>query len=197
MSGDTAAVRAYRALTALYPQAFRAEYRDDLVQLFRDQWRDEPAARVCVRSVVDLAITIPTEHLEARMNRSSNPIVPVLFLALSVAGLALAALAGSEPVPLAVGLSVAAVGGVLAGLAWRRSSPVRGAGNPGSIAHAWWKFLVAGPALLVAVIVGAGAGLEAWYLGMFCVLTGLVLTAIGVVLGAIEVLGHRSGPTTA
>ena len=51
----------------------------------------------------------------------------------------------------------------------------------------WWKYLVA-VALIVLVIIAAGAGVEAWFLGMACVLTAFVLTAIGLVLARVPPL---------
>jgi hypothetical protein len=42
------------------------------------------------------------------------------------------------------------------------------------------------------VIVAAGVGVEAWYLGIVSVLTAFVLTGTGFVLGIVHVLGRRS-----
>ena len=56
----------------------------------------------------------------------------------------------------------------------------------------WWKYLVAGPCLIALVIIAAGAGVEAWFLGMACVLTAFVLTAIGLVLGVSHLFNRRT-----
>ena len=57
----------YTALLRVYPRSFRDEYGQDMVLLFAQQLRDEPAARIWVRGVVDLAITTPSLHLEHHM----------------------------------------------------------------------------------------------------------------------------------
>ena len=50
----------------------------------------------------------------------------------------------------------------------------------------WWKFLMAGPMLIVAVIIGSAVGLDAWFVGFFTVISAFLLVAVGLVLG----LGH-------
>jgi len=62
--------RLYAALTALYPTAFRARYRDEMVVLFGDQLRDARATRgsagivaTWVRGMVDLVVNAVGEHL--------------------------------------------------------------------------------------------------------------------------------------
>jgi hypothetical protein len=54
-----------------------------MVQLLRDQYDDEPAWRVVARAAADLAITIPSQHLEAHMNRPSTHLVPLLYTAVA------------------------------------------------------------------------------------------------------------------
>jgi len=58
-------LRAYGALVALYPREFRDEYGADMVQLARDACRDDPTWLVAGRVLVDLAVSIPTQHLLA------------------------------------------------------------------------------------------------------------------------------------
>lgn len=186
MSVEGAATRGYGALLKLYPRRFRDEYGTDMVLMFQQQCRDESAWRVFARTAIDLAITIPTQHMEVRMRRSSNVLVPFLFTSLAGAGLVLAAVGGTRPVSLAVGLVVVIGAGALAWVAWRRSAPVR----LGDWTAAWWKLLLAGALVLAAVIVAAGAGVQAWYLGMVSVVVALALVASGVVLGVVQVLGH-------
>jgi len=89
MSGPSAA-GVYSWLLRLYPRRFRNEYGTDMALLFAQQLRGEPTSRVWARGVVDLAVTIPTQHLEAHMDRPPNPSVPVVFAAVSVSGLVLA-----------------------------------------------------------------------------------------------------------
>jgi hypothetical protein len=188
MSRERPAVRVYRALTRAYPRRFRDEYGADMVALFRDQCRDEPGWRVLPRAALDLAITIPTQHLEARMRRDASPLVPLIYLAVALAGLLLAIAGGTEPTTLAIGVTVALGAGAVGFVAWRRSSPARDATPTGS----WWKLLVAGPCLVVVVILAAGAGVEAWYLGLASVLLALLLVALGLVLGVLNLVKRRT-----
>ena len=64
-------VRAYSALLRLYPRRFQAEYRREMTLLFAQQLEDARATegnigivRLWARSLLDLAATAPTEHLE-------------------------------------------------------------------------------------------------------------------------------------
>lgn len=191
------AVGTYRALLRLYPRRFRDEYGPDMVLLFADQLRDEPAMRVCARGAVDLAITVPTRHLEAHMHRPPNPTVPVVFAALSVAGVLLGIIGGSSPGMLAVGVSVAAVAGVLAVTSWRHTRTIT-ASRPAT-AH-WWKFLTGGGCLLLAVIVVTTATGEVdesmWLPMMISVLLALVALAAGLALGIAHLTGNRARNAT-
>lgn len=169
-----------------------------MVLLFAEQLRDEPAMRVWARGVIDLAITIPARHLEAHMTRLPNPSVPVLFAALSVAGVVFGVIAGSNVAMLAVGLSVAAVAGVLAVVAWRHTRAITAA-RPAT-AH-WWKFLAGGAGLLVAVIVVTTATGEVddsmWWPMMITILCAVVTVAAGVVLGIAHLRVRSTRPPNA
>lgn len=61
----------YRRLLALYPTAFRAEYGDEMAQLFADQLRDArqaggavPLARLWAGTVADLVATALGQHAQ-------------------------------------------------------------------------------------------------------------------------------------
>ncbi len=184
------AVGIYRALLRLYPRRFRDEYGPDMALLFAHQLRDEPAARVWARGVVDLAITVPNRHLEAHMDRAASPVIPLLFAVVALTGVCVAVIGGSSPGMLVVGLSVAAVGAALALVAWRYSRPLA-LGRPAS-AH-WWKFLTGGAGILAAVIaittVTGEVDDSMWWPLMTTVVCALMLVAAGLVLG----VAHRSG----
>src|SRR2546425_12554546 len=79
MSNRRIHVAAYRRLTALYPRRFQEDYRDDLVAIVTQQLHDEAAARVWLRTLLDLAVTVPTQQLEAHMHRSSSKVVAVAY----------------------------------------------------------------------------------------------------------------------
>ena len=188
MSGERVAVRAYRKLTRLYPRRFRDEYGADMVALFREQCRDEPTWRVVPRAAVDLAITIPTQHLENKMRRAPNRLVPFTYLAVGAAGLLLAVVGGTNLATAIFGAGIALGAGTIGALAWRRSAPL----HDTTLAANWWKYLVTGPCLIAVVILAAGLGVDAWYLGMACVLTAFVLTALGLLLGGFRLYDRRA-----
>ena len=181
----------YGGLLRLYPRSFREEYGEDMQRLLHEQLRDEGRLRVCGRTLLDLALTVPSLHLEARMSR--GPSAPVVYGAASVASLALAVLAGTV-----VGVSVLALAGVflfgsLAAVAWRRAHALGSAGRAG--AH-WWRYAAAGGALLaVTVVAGVLADDDlsegSWAVFMSALLTSVILLAVGLVLGITRVVAHR------
>lgn len=184
----------YRGLLWLYPRRFRDEYARDMALLFADQLDDEPAGRVWARGVVDLAITIPTRHLEAHMNRLPNPTTPLLFAALGVAGLLFGTLAGSNLGMLVIGLSVAAVAGALAVFAWRHTRAIT---SSRPVTAHWWKFLAGGASVLAVVVVVTTATGEVvgslWWPMLLTVLSALVTLAVGLVLGISHLTRSRPG----
>jgi hypothetical protein len=188
MSRDRVVVRAYGVLVKLYPRRFRDEYGDDLVAMFRDQCRDESPWRVGSRAALDLAITIPSQRVEATMHRSPRALVPLIYLAIAFAGFAIAIVGGTDPTPIVIGLAVAFGAGSLAVVSWRRTSA---RSSSTSASGTWWKLLLAGPGLVAVVIVAARLGVEAWYLGMLTLLVAFVLTAVGLGLGVAQLLNHR------
>lgn len=113
------------------------------------------------------------------MNRSPSPLIALFFTAFSGAGIVLALVGGTNTALLIIGLVVAAVAGTVAVSAWRRAAR---AGGPVQTAH-WWKFVTAGPVIIGGVVLAAGLGVEAWFLGMFFVFFALILTVIGLLLG--------------
>jgi hypothetical protein len=60
-------------------------------------------------------------------------------------------------------------------------------------ARSWWKPIVVGVVLVLAVIVGSSVGIDAWFLGFFAVILGCSLIAVGVVLGLAHLVARRSG----
>lgn len=71
------AERIYRACLRLYPSAFRQEYGDCLLALFRDMRRDAERSRggywrLYVLIACDLLVTIPKQHLLSRGHRRAN-----------------------------------------------------------------------------------------------------------------------------
>jgi hypothetical protein len=183
-----AAVATYRALQRLYPRGFRQEYGDDMAALFGEQLRDEPAWRVCGRALVDLAVTVPTRHVEVHMSRNRTPALVILgSLALASAVFVL--------VEGALGLAMAALGAGLGVLIWRRDRPAM-AERGG--AAGWWKLLVAGGVLFATVVATTTATGElsqrAWIVAAAAFLVSVVLLGAGTVLGLVRAADrHRSG----
>jgi hypothetical protein len=185
-------VGVYRQMLRLYPRRFRDEYGADMALLFAEQLRDERAARVWVRSVVDLAITVPTRHLEEHMNRPPSPLVPLLFAIVSVAGACVALVGGTGPATLAVGLAVAVGGAALSAVSWRRTRPLTA--DALSAAH-WWKFIAGGVLVLGAVIAVTTATGEVddsvWLPLMLTVVAALVSVVVGLVMALVHLSGAR------
>jgi uncharacterized membrane protein YhaH (DUF805 family) len=180
---------AYAQLLRLYPRAFREEYGEDMELLLRQQLREEARLRVYGRAALDLVLTVPSLHLEARMSR--GPSAPVVYGAASVASLVLAVITGT-----AVGVSVMALAGVflfgsLAVLTWRRAHAL----DPGGHTQ-WWRYAAAGAALLAATVVAANLAdgelsESSWVVFMGALLTSVVLLAVGLVLGITHAVGRR------
>ena len=61
------------------------------------------------------------------------------------------------------------------------------------LARSWWKPLVVGAVLVLAVVVGSGVGIDAWFLGFFAVILACLLIAVGVVLGLAHLVARWSG----
>lgn len=186
------AVRIYQGLLRCYPRRFRAEYGADMALLFDDQLRDEPAGRVWARGVVDLAITIPAQHLEAHMDRPPNPTVPLVYAAISVTGVVFGLMVGSNLGIALFGLAVAVVAGVLAATSWRTTRTVTAA-RPATAR--WWQVLLGGVGVLTTTIVVlnvAGEVSEGWWAPMMLtLLAGILTTATGLILGIAHLTTNR------
>jgi hypothetical protein len=182
-----AVVAAYRAAVHLYPRTFRAEYGPDLVQLLEHQLRDEPAARVVGRLVLDLAISLPTRHLEAHMHRPSPTLVTLGFASVTVAAVLVALTIGSNVLWAGAALVVAAVAAMVATTSRRRSRLVT---VERAATAQWWKLLIVGPAAIAvfAAVTTATGELPAggWFIGMVVLLAALVTTGAGIVLGVTQ-----------
>src|SRR5690349_13302190 len=56
-------LRIYRSLLLAYPAEFRAEYGQEMEQLFADGLASEPPLRVWLAAIADMATAAPREHL--------------------------------------------------------------------------------------------------------------------------------------
>jgi len=187
----------YGLLLRLYPREFREEYGEDMTQLLRHQLRDEGARRVWARTVLDVALTVPTLRLEAHMSRASS--APIVYATATVACLVLAVVAGTSVGVSVVGLAGVLLFGTLAFIAWRRS---RSLGPSRHAAAHWWKYLGVGCVGLAAAIVGANLadgelseGSWAVFFGGLLFSVGLI--AAGLVLGINHAMHGRRGSAAA
>ena len=185
---DERSVALYRRLSALYPKSFRREYGDDLDAMFAEQLREDGVARVWLSAIHDLVVSVPTQHLEARMNRPAPQTVAVIATFATVAALVLAVAAGTGPI-VGVFLLIAVVALVVATLGWKATRPMSRAG--GSVSNRWRTILFVGVALLAAVLLVInvppyndrelpGVG---WALMMFSLVTGVGLITVGLTMG--------------
>ncbi len=143
---------------------------------------------VGARGAVDLAITIPIQHMEAHVSRPSTHLIPLLYTALSAAGVLLAILGGSNTTIVVVGLCIAVGAGGLAAVTWKRSGPIRAQIST----DGWWKLVLFGPCIVGVLIVGARFGVEAWEVMMLALLVAFVATATGVLLGVARLAQRHS-----
>jgi hypothetical protein len=76
----------YRALTRLYPKAFRLHYGDDLVMHFADLVERDGSVAAWRRTALDLLVTVPRYRLESVMNtRRTAATLVALVVALATA----------------------------------------------------------------------------------------------------------------
>jgi FtsH-binding integral membrane protein len=186
----------YRHLSALYPKSFRAEYGRDLVATFTEHLRDERSSRVWLSTVRDLVVTVPSLHLEARMNRRPAPqTTAVLATGVTIAALVLAIVAGTGPV-VGVFLLIAIIALVVATLAWKAAIAPRDAEG---VASHWRAILIVGVALLATVLVvinvppynNRDLPEAGWVLMMLSLVTSIGLITVGLTMGIAHRSNHR------
>lgn len=181
-------INLYRSLSALYPKSFRDEYGDDLVATFSEHLCDDGVTAVWLSTIRDLVVTVPFQHLEARMHRPAPRTVVVVATAVTVAALVLAIAAGTGPV-VGVFLLAAIAALVVATAGWRAASPAGRSGVDG--ANRWRTILAVGVALLATVIVVInvspyndtelpGVG---WALMMLSLISSVALITVGLTMG--------------
>ena len=188
MNGERLLVRLYRASLVLYPRSFREKFGRDMVELASDSCRDERTWRVAGRLIVDLAISLPHQHMEVSMKRNVTSVVPVVYAALAAVGVLVVMAGGVGGLSGPVGLAIVVCAGCLAGVATRRAM---WAAEPVGT-DAWWKLIVAGVGIIAGVVVAAGLGVNAWFAGMLAVVGSVVLVMLGLILGVIRTVAGRS-----
>lgn len=185
----------YQASTRLYPRCFREEYGDDLVALAALQLTDGRRPLVVARLVLDLSVSIPSQHLENLMNRPPRLLLSVLSGGVAATTAVMAVLLGSAVSVLL--LLVAVVAAVVAAWSYSAARIVR---EP-QLARRWWQALVGGGVLLGVLLLSEAFLRDSlalpWLAMVFLLVFGWVLLAGGVILGvlhAVRLLRGRVGP---
>lgn len=181
-------VNLYRHLSKLYPRSFRDEYGQDLVATFTEQLRSETSGRVWRSTIRDLAVTLPTQHLEVHMNRPSSRTVAMIASSVTVASLGIAITTGTGA-DTAVFLLIAIAALVVATLAWKAARPADQNGS--TIVNRWRTLLLSGVALLATVIVVINVPpyndrdlpSAGWALLMLSLVTSIALITVGLTMG--------------
>jgi hypothetical protein len=183
-SGD----RAYRALLLLYPRRFRREYRDPMLQLYRDARRDHSAS--WLRLAGDVVVSAPVQHKEAFRTMSTQGKLAAAALVVAVAVTAFLAVGGAL-FALALLLLLAWI--LVKLLRERDARP-----SPGF----WWKLTLGGVVVFAAgFVIFAGPwpqswrdevdGELAWWSGAFLFATAIVLIVAGLLSGVVQLASRR------
>ena len=188
----------YRRLTTCYPRTFRLEYGEDLTATFELQLREHGPSRCWLRTLQDLVITVPIQHLESRMKHpTSSHItsshVTTTCLALAIAGTLAAIVTGS--LYAVIFLLVTLLAAAIAVMTRKATKPVLALENSAK----WKKFLAAGTALLAIIIVLLNVppnntqelSAWAWSLMAGSMLLSFTLIGAGVVLGVARLSTNR------
>ena len=184
----------YRRFCSCYPKAFREEYGEDLVTTFAQQLAEQGAANCWLRTLRDLAITIPVQHLEPPMKRPTSSQVTVVCLALAVGGTMAAVVVGTSLYALIL-LGFAAAAITVAVMSRRAAKPALALEGSTS----WKKFLGAGAVLLAIIIVlinlpgtkNQELSELAWSVMMISMLLSFALIGAGLILGAARLSNNR------
>jgi hypothetical protein len=200
VTGTRTHVALYRRMTRLYPPAFRADYGADLVRLFAQQIEEQPPAHVWGRTFRDLLVSVPTQRLEAHMNRPATHLLPVVSGVVAGVAALIAVAVGTGPA-LPIFIVLALLGAAITVWSWQASQPVRADNAAGA---SWWKVLLAGPALAALTFAAIAIpwpqaidlGENAYWLIVIAFMTSMALAAAGLLLGISAAVGRRRSPHT-
>lgn len=186
-------LRAYRTLVLLYPRSFRGEYRDLMVEAFREDLDARGTRAVWCRTVGDLLVSVPVQLVEATMSKPSKVRSAQLVVAFSILAVVAVVAAGRFVVIIAPAI-VAVMAAAL--LYWRSTMPYREAVRDASAS--WWRVILAGAVLLGGIGVTATYGPHMdwfpWHLAAFLYLTAWVAMILGAVLGVIHLVKRLRRP---
>jgi hypothetical protein len=180
--------RAYRALLLLYPRGFRREYRDQMLQLYRDERRDRAAS--WARLAGDVFVSAPVQYKETlRIMHTTGKLVTAAIV--TTAGIAVTAIVGGAFATLLLMVLLAWI--LVALLKDRGARPARGFG---------WKLAAIGAGTFaVAFVFFAGPwpdswreavpGDVAWGVGFFVFVISIVMVVAGMMTALVEWAGRR------
>ena len=179
--------RTYCALLFLYPRRFRREYRDPMVQLYRDARRDHSSS--WPRLAGDVVLSVPVQHKEAFRTMSTRGKLVTAAIVVAV-GIAAFMFVGGALIALALMLLLA---WILARLLRERDAQLS--------AGFWWKLTLSGVGVFAGgFLIFAGPwpqswrdevpGELGWWSGMFIFSAAIVIVAAGLLAGVVQ-LGSR------
>jgi hypothetical protein len=175
--------RAYRALLLLYPRGFRRSYRDQMLQLYRDERRDR--ATSWARLAGDVLVSAPVQHKETIRTMSTTRKLVTAAIA-ATAGIVVFAFVGGGFGALLLMILLAWI--LVALLKDRGALPARGFG---------WKLAVIGAGTFAAAFVffagpwpeswrEAVPGEVAWSVGFFVFVLSIVTFVVGLFAALLE-----------
>ncbi|HEY3670210.1 MAG TPA: hypothetical protein VGN51_04695 [Acidimicrobiia bacterium] len=180
--------RAYRALLFLYPRRFRREYRDPMLQLYRDALRDH--SQSWPRLAGDVVMSVPVQHKEAFRTMSTQGKLLTASVVITIAIVAF----------MAVGGALFALALMLV-LAWTLARLLRERDAQPSSGF-WWKLSLSGVGVFAAaVLFFGGPWLQSWrdevpaelgwWSGMFIFCTAIVMIIAGLLSGVVQFASRR------
>jgi hypothetical protein len=180
--------RVYRALLLLYPRRFRRDYREPMVQLYRDARRNGTAS--WSRLAGDVVVSAPVQHKEAfrAMSTQGKLITASLVLALAIVAF------------MAVGGALFALALMLL-LAWILARLLRERDAQLSQGF-WWKLTLSGVGVFATgFLIFAGPwpqswrdavpGELGWFSGMLIFCTAIVMIVAGLLSGVVTRASRR------
>jgi hypothetical protein len=180
--------RVYRALLLLYPRRFRREYREPMLQLYRDERRDRATSWAQLAS--DVVVSAPVQHKEAFRTMSTQGKLVTASVVVSIAIIAFL-IVGGALFALALMLLLAWILAVL--LREREARPS---------SSFWWKLTLSGVGVFaLGFLVFAGPwpqswrdavpGELGWWSGMFIFSTAIVMIVAGLLSGVVQRASRR------
>ncbi|MDP1792895.1 MAG: hypothetical protein Q8K63_02055 [Acidimicrobiales bacterium] len=174
-------MRVYRALLLLYPKSFRLAHGEDMVAVFEEMRRDRSPVALWWRVLIDAFTSSVTQRLESLMSKNSM-LRPAALAAVAFTLLVAFTATGIDNVAVFLGSVLLTGGCTVAALVYWQAN--RKYVEPtDELHHHWLRVLATGAALIAVVNVGSGLGVDVWWLAFVTFILGVMLLAVGVILG--------------